>query len=105
MIELPEAIVLAGQINGTLKGKRILGAAFGHTPHKLAWYYGNKEYYRALLDQNIVGTAAGFGSLGAGTLFATGGYAAVSTAGLVLTLALIGLIVWLNRPQLEAKPV
>jgi formamidopyrimidine-DNA glycosylase len=63
MIELPEAIVLAGQINGTLKGKRILGAAFGQTPHKLVWYYGNKDYYRALLDQKIVGTAAGFGSM------------------------------------------
>jgi formamidopyrimidine-DNA glycosylase len=63
MIELPEAFVLAGQINGTLKGKRILGAAFGHTPHKLVWYYGNKEYYGELLDQKIFGTAAGLGSL------------------------------------------
>jgi MFS family permease len=57
------------------------------------------------VNDSLVFLAAGFGSLGAGTLFAAGGYSAVSTAGLVLTLALIGLIVWLNRPQLEAEPV
>jgi len=63
MIELPEAIVLAGQINATIKGKRIREAVFGHTPHKLVWYYGNKEYYRELLDQKIIGTAEGYGGM------------------------------------------
>jgi len=41
MIELPEAAVLAEQINVTVKGKRILDVTLGHTPHKLVWYYGN----------------------------------------------------------------
>lgn len=57
------------------------------------------------INDSLVFLAAGFGSLGAGSLFASGGYTAVSTAGLVLTLALIGLIIWLNRPKLAAKPV
>jgi formamidopyrimidine-DNA glycosylase len=63
MIELPEAIVLAGQINATLKGKRILEATFGHTPHKLVWYYGSPEYYTALLARKSIGTATGYGSI------------------------------------------
>lgn len=42
---------------------------------------------------------AGFGSLAAGFLFANGGFAAVSTAGLILTLGLIVMIVWLGRPE------
>jgi hypothetical protein len=33
MIELPEAIVIAKQINDTLKGKTIEKAIRGHTPH------------------------------------------------------------------------
>jgi MFS family permease len=41
---------------------------------------------------------AGFGSLAAGPLFANGGFAAVSTAGLVLTVGLIAMIFWLGRP-------
>lgn len=57
------------------------------------------------VNDSLVFLAAGFGSLGSGPLFASGGYAAVSAAGIVLTLALIGLIFWLNRPQLRAKPV
>jgi hypothetical protein len=47
--------------------------------------------------------AAGFGSLASGPLFASGGYAAVSIAGLALTLGLVVLIFWLGRPQVEAK--
>ncbi len=57
------------------------------------------------VNDSLVFLAAGFGSLGAGPLFASGGYAAVSSAGVVLTLALVGLIFWLNRPSLKAKPV
>ncbi|MBI5668153.1 MAG: MFS transporter [Chloroflexi bacterium] len=57
------------------------------------------------VNDSLVFLAAGFGSLASGPLFASGGYAAVSSAGIVLTLALIGLIVWLNRPQLKAKPI
>lgn len=53
----------------------------------------------------LVFFVAGFGSLAAGPLFATGGFAAVSTAGLILAFGLIGMIFWLGRPQLRVKPV
>ncbi len=55
------------------------------------------------VNDSLVFFVAGFGSLGAGPLFASGGYTAVSIAGLVLTLGLIGLIFWLGRPQVEVK--
>jgi MFS family permease len=55
------------------------------------------------INDTLVFFVAGIGSLSAGPLFATGGYAAVSIAGIVLTSALIALVYWLTRPQLEAK--
>jgi MFS family permease len=59
------------------------------------------------VSDSLVSFSAGFASLAAGPLFASGGYAAVSMAGLILTGALIGLIFWLGRPRLEAevKPI
>ena len=55
------------------------------------------------VNDSLVFLAAGFGSLASGPLFASGGYAAVSAAGLVLTLTLVGLIFWLGRPSMERK--
>ncbi|MFN8451618.1 MAG: MFS transporter [Anaerolineae bacterium] len=55
------------------------------------------------VNDSLVFFAAGIGSLSAGTLFATGGFDAVSTAGLALVVALLGLIVWFNRPQLKTE--
>jgi MFS family permease len=55
------------------------------------------------LNDGLVAFAAGIGSLGAGPLFASGGYLAVSVAGLALTVVLLGLIYRLSRPQLEVK--
>jgi MFS family permease len=49
------------------------------------------------INDSLVFFVAGFGSLASGPLFASGGFAAVSMAGLVCTLALIGFIVWLGR--------
>jgi MFS family permease len=57
------------------------------------------------VNDALVFFVAGFGSLGAGPLFASGGYAAISMAGLILTVGMIGLIFWLGRPQLQAKTV
>lgn len=55
------------------------------------------------INDTLVFFVAGLGSLSAGPLFATGGYAAVSIAGIVLTCGLIALVYWLTRPQLQAK--
>lgn len=57
------------------------------------------------INDSLVFFAAGLGSLASGPLFASGGYAAVSIAGLALVLVLIGMIAWFSRPQLKAKAV
>jgi len=63
MIELPEARHIAGQLNKTISGKRIAGVMAAHTPHKLAWYYGEREKYSALLVGRTVGPARAYGGL------------------------------------------
>lgn len=79
MIELPEAWNIAGQINETITGKRISGVEAAHTPHKLAWYYGDHTKYAELLNGRIVGEASAHGGLveieahGANILLGEGG--------------------------------
>jgi MFS family permease len=55
------------------------------------------------VNDSLVFFLAGFGSLASGPLFASGGYGAVSLAGLALTVALIGLIFWLGRTPVAEK--
>lgn len=63
MIELPEAISIAGQLNDTVGGKRIASVTAAHTPHKLAWYYGEPPTYSDILVGMAVGKASPFGSM------------------------------------------
>ena len=63
MIELPEAKVIAGQIEKTLRGKRIAAVTAGHTPHKLVWYYGEPKKYADLLVGRTIGAAEPYGGL------------------------------------------
>ena len=63
MIELPEAINIAGQINDTIYGKRISSVISVHTPHKLAWYYGEPAKYSELLVGRTIGKATAYGSM------------------------------------------
>jgi formamidopyrimidine-DNA glycosylase len=63
MMELPEALNIAGQINKAISGKRIAGVTAGHTPHKLAWYYGERTKYPGLLIGRTIGKANAFGGL------------------------------------------
>jgi formamidopyrimidine-DNA glycosylase len=63
MIELPEAIHIASQLNETIKGKLINGVTAGQTPHKLAWYYGDKSEYLSLLMAKPIGIARARGAL------------------------------------------
>jgi formamidopyrimidine-DNA glycosylase len=78
MIELPEAVNIAGQINDTIYGKRIASVTAAHTPHKLAWYYGEPPTYSDLLIGRTVGKASPFGGMveikveGANVLFGEG---------------------------------
>jgi formamidopyrimidine-DNA glycosylase len=63
VIELPESLNLANQINSNIAGKRVCNIKAGHTPHKLAWYYGQPAQYFDLLIGKTVGKARGIGSL------------------------------------------
>jgi formamidopyrimidine-DNA glycosylase len=57
MIEIPEAVNLAKQLNGTISGKKIAGVIAGFSPHKFAWYHGNPKDYDARLRGKTIGDA------------------------------------------------
>jgi len=61
VIELPEASVLAKQINDTVVGKKIKDVIAAQTPHKLAWYFGDPQEYKSLLVGKVISEAASYG--------------------------------------------
>jgi formamidopyrimidine-DNA glycosylase len=61
VIELPEAAVLAKQINETVVGKKIKNVIAAQTPHKLAWYLGDPQEYRSLLTGKVISGATSYG--------------------------------------------
>ena len=63
MMELPEAVSIARQINECVGGKRISGVTAAHTPHKLAWYYGDRRKCPDLLIGKTLGEATARGGL------------------------------------------
>jgi len=63
MIELPEALIIARQMNEELRGKRIESAIRGNAPHKFAFYSRPPEEYEAILRGKTMGGATGHGSL------------------------------------------
>ena len=63
MIELPEAIVLAKQIDEKTSCKRINKVTAAKSPHKFAWYYGDPKKYYGLLVGKAIGSAASYGGL------------------------------------------
>ena len=63
MIELPEAAVLANQLNKQVKGRRILKVIAAHSPHKFAWYHGNPKNYQSLLKDKMINNAVSVGGM------------------------------------------
>jgi formamidopyrimidine-DNA glycosylase len=63
MIELPEAVVLAGQINQTLAGKQIKSVVANQSPHKFAWFTGDPANYPMLLNGKTIGNAVPYGGI------------------------------------------
>jgi formamidopyrimidine-DNA glycosylase len=63
MIELLEALNIAGQINDTIHGKQVANVIVAQTPHKLAWYYGEPPKYSALLIGKSIEKANAYGGL------------------------------------------
>lgn len=61
MIELPEAVVIAGQISRTLTGKRIQEVEANRTPHKFAWFSGDPAAYPAQLTSKTIDAAGSHG--------------------------------------------
>jgi formamidopyrimidine-DNA glycosylase len=63
MLEIPESLTIARQINETLSGKKIINVTAGCTPHKFAWYYGEPSNYHGLLFGKTIDKATGYGSM------------------------------------------
>jgi len=63
MIELPEAMNIAEQVNEFLSKKRISSVRSQHTPHKFAWYYGEPAKYSSLIVGKTIEKANAFGSM------------------------------------------
>ena len=63
MLEMPEAITIAEQINAAVSGKRIAGVTAAHSPHKLAWYYGEPAKYSGILAGKTIGKASAYGGM------------------------------------------
>jgi len=57
MIEIPEAAVLANQINEMFYGAKITGVVAGKTPNKFAWFSGDPADYPAMLLGKTIGEA------------------------------------------------
>ncbi|GAA0778876.1 formamidopyrimidine-DNA glycosylase [Clostridium subterminale] len=63
MIEIPEALTLAGQINNTIKGKQIVNVIADYTPHKFAWYHGDPQKYHEMLVGKTINMATAYGGM------------------------------------------
>lgn len=63
MLELPEALTLARQINNTISGKLIVNVIAAHTPHKFAWFHGDPQNYHVMLAGKTIGKADGYGGM------------------------------------------
>ena len=55
MIELPEALIIARQLNEILKGKSIEFGNRGNTPHKFAFSNGTSEEYAEIFKDQTIG--------------------------------------------------
>ena len=63
MIEIPEALTLAGQINNTIRGKQIVNVIADYTPHKFAWYHGEPQKYHEMLVGKTINMATAYGGM------------------------------------------
>lgn len=61
MIELPEGLVLAKQLNETIFGKVIKKVTANNNLHKFAWFHGDPVLYNNFLRGKVIGHAKSFG--------------------------------------------
>jgi formamidopyrimidine-DNA glycosylase len=63
MIEIPEALTLANQINETISRKQIVNVVAGQTSHKLAWYHRDPQEYPGFLKGKTIKAATACGGM------------------------------------------
>lgn len=63
MIEIPECLTLARQLNDTVMGKTIAKAEVAHTPHSFTWYSGDSTMYAQEMEGQRFGEATGIGCM------------------------------------------
>ena len=63
MIEIPEAAVLARQLNQTIPAKTVRNVIAAHNPVRFAWYSGDPGGYAGLLAGKTIGAAASLGGM------------------------------------------
>ena len=63
MMEIPESLTIANQLNGVVFGKTIKNVIAGYSPHKFAFYQGDPANYNKLLSGRVIGRSAGIGSM------------------------------------------
>jgi formamidopyrimidine-DNA glycosylase len=57
MFELPECVVLASQLNETIKSKTIQRGSLGNSPHKFVWYNRTHAEFAQLTKGKTIGEA------------------------------------------------
>lgn len=62
MLEIPESLTIAKQLNATVKGLEIRKAEAAHTKHSFAWYTGEPDFYAETMEGRRLGEATGWGS-------------------------------------------
>jgi formamidopyrimidine-DNA glycosylase len=63
MLEFPEAVVIAEQLNKTIKGKRIMSVTTQKSPHKFAWFNGDPQAYDSLFSGKAITKAVQMGGM------------------------------------------
>jgi formamidopyrimidine-DNA glycosylase len=63
MLELPEAVTVAGQINQTLQGKRVMNVNTNQSPHKFAFFNGEPQSYHDLFAEKTIEKAVPYGGM------------------------------------------
>ena len=63
MIEIPESLTIAKQLNETVQGKKILAVETEHSQHTFAWYSGKPDFYSNVMTGRIIDKSIGIGSM------------------------------------------
>ena len=63
MIEIPEALVLANQLNENVCGKRIEHVIMNNSLHKFAFYCGDSSCYDSMLNGKVFENASSYGGM------------------------------------------